>query len=73
VTADYDYDLTQDKWETLKSLRSAATMERAVNRSALAALIGLGLAAMNAEAAVLTPAGRKVLVRGSSRLLDVTA
>jgi hypothetical protein len=73
VIAEFDNELTRDQWETLKSLRGAATKERPVDRSALTALIGLGLAAMNADVAVLTAAGRKVLVRGSSRLLDVAA
>jgi hypothetical protein len=73
MAAEFDYDLTRDQWETLKSLRGAAKTARPMDRSAVAALIDLGLAAVNAEVAVLTAAGRKVLVRGSSRLLDVAA
>jgi hypothetical protein len=36
-------------------------------------LLALGLAAMSSELPVITAKGRKVLVRGSSRLWDVAA
>ena len=45
-----------------------------MNRFAIESLIALGLVAMNGDVPVITPNGRKVLVRGSSwLLLDLAA
>ena len=66
---EFDYDLTPDQWETLKALRTPASRHRRMSRYTIDGLIALGLAAMNGDAPALTPNGRKVLVRGSSRLL----
>jgi hypothetical protein len=71
MNAEIDYDLTRDQWETLKALRAPEC--RALNRSALKQLIALQLAAMGEDFPVITPRGRKVLVRGSCRLLDLAA
>jgi hypothetical protein len=68
-----DYDLTRDQWETLKKLRVPASRLSALNQIVLDDLLALGLAAMSSELPVITPKGRKVLVRGSSRLWDVAA
>jgi len=73
MNAEFDYDLTPDQWETLKALRAPALQGRALNRLVVDELIALQLAAMGADLPVITPRGRKVLVRGSSRLLDVAA
>jgi hypothetical protein len=73
MDADIDYDLTPDQWETLKALRPPARDRRATNSPVLAQLIALDLAAMRGGLPVITPRGRKVLVRGSCRLLDVAA
>jgi hypothetical protein len=73
MDAEIDYELTRDQWEALKALRTPATECRALNRSVLAPLIALGLAGMSGDLPVITPMGRKVLVRGSSKLLDVAA
>jgi hypothetical protein len=73
MNAEFDYDLTPDQWEVLKALRVPAPERRGTNRSVLEALIALGLAAMKDDVPVITPRGRKVLVRGSSRLLDLAA
>ena len=73
MNAESDYDLTPDQWEALKALRTPAPKFRAVNRSVLVQLIALDLAAMREDLPVLTPRGRKVLVRGSPRLWDVAA
>jgi hypothetical protein len=73
MDAEIDYELTRDQWEALKALRAPATECRALNRSVLAQLTALGLAGMNGDLPVITPMGRKVLVRGSSKLLDVAA
>jgi hypothetical protein len=66
-------DLTPDQWETLKSLRPRLPECRALSRSVVAELIALDLAAMRGDLPVITARGRKVLVRGSCRLLDVAA
>jgi hypothetical protein len=68
-----DYDLTRDQWETLKKLRVPASRLSALNQFVLDELLSLGLATMSSELPVITPKGRKVLVRGSSRLWDVAA
>jgi hypothetical protein len=73
MDADIDHDLTPDQWETLKALRSTVPARPAPNRSALAQLIALGLATMRGDLPVITRSGRKVLVRGSCRLLDLAA
>jgi ribosomal protein S19E (S16A) len=68
-----DYDLTPGQWETLKSLRRTAFDRRALNKVVLQQLVELGLAELVDGSPVLTSTGRKVLVRGSSSLLDVAA
>jgi hypothetical protein len=73
MNAEFDYDLTPDQWEALKALRAPAVKSRALNRFILDGLIALGLATPGGEFPVLTPRGRKVLIRGSSRLWDVAA
>jgi hypothetical protein len=74
MNAELDYDLTLDQWETLKALRTPAPERRALSRFVLEQLVALGLAAMNDGVPLITPWGRKVLIRGSSRLLlDVAA
>jgi hypothetical protein len=73
MNAELDYDLTPDQWEVLKALRAPAPERRAMSRFVLEALIALELAAIRDNLLVITPRGRKVLVRGSSRLLDVAA
>ncbi len=71
MSAEIDHDLTADQWEALKMLRLPTSRRRALNRFAVERLIALQLAALIDEQPVITPQGRKVLVRGSSRLLDV--
>ncbi len=73
MTAELDYDLTPAQWDTLKSLRSTVFGRGAVNRLTLYQLVGLRLAELVDGSPVLTPMGRKVLVRGSSSLLDLAA
>jgi hypothetical protein len=73
MNAELDYDLTPDQWEVLKALRAPAPERRAMNRFVLEALIALELAAISDNLPVITARGRRVLVRGSSRLLDVAA
>ena len=73
MNAEFDYDLTPDQWETLKALRVPVAKAGALRRSVVDQLVALELAAMRDDLPVITPTGRKVLVRGSSRLLDVAA
>lgn len=71
---EFDYELTPNQWETLKALRSPATSIPRMNRFAIESLIALGLVATRNDSPALTPQGRKVLVRGSSQLLqDIAA
>ncbi len=73
MNAESDYELTPDQWETLKALRISAREGRRLNAVVVDQLVALGLAVINNGTAALTREGRKVLVRGSSRLLDVAA
>jgi hypothetical protein len=73
MNTEVDYDLTPDQWEALKALRAPSLKARALNRYVLEDLIALGLAAMSDDLPVITRSGRNVLVRGSTRLLDVAA
>lgn len=67
---DFDYELTHGQWETLKALRSSTSERPQVNRPTVESLIALGLVALHNDVPAITPRGRKVLVRGSSRLLQ---
>ena len=73
MNAELDCELTPDQWETLKALRVPAPERRSVNGPVFNELMALGLAAISDEGAKITDWGRKVLVRGSSRLWDVAA
>jgi hypothetical protein len=73
MNTEIDYDLTPDQWETLKALRVPASGFPALNRFVVEQLIALHLAAMRDNLPIITSAGRKALIRGSSRLLDVAA
>ena len=73
MNTELDHDLTPDQWETLKALRTPVSMPRRLNRHVLESLVRLELAEMHGDFPAITAKGRKVLVRGSSRLLDVAA
>lgn len=73
MNAEFEQELTPDQWETLKALRIPARERRRLNGMIVEQLVALGLAVIDSGAAKLTLAGRKVLVRGSSRLLDLAA
>ena len=70
---DFDYDLTSDQWETLKALRAPAQAAHSRIRYTLDSLVALDLVSVDGDVPVLTARGRRVLIRGSSRLLDVAA
>ena len=73
MNAELDYDLTPDQWETLKALRMPASARRALNRAAFDELVALELATTSDGLPRITPTGRRVLIRGSSKLLDLAA
>lgn len=68
-----DCDLTFDQWETLKALRAPAPAARTRARHVLESLVALDLVSIDDSLPVITARGRRVLIRGSSRLLDVAA
>jgi hypothetical protein len=73
MNADQDCDLTPDQWDTLKMLRVPIPKPFAVNRFVLEELVALCLVAISDNLPVITPRGRKVLIRGSARLWDLAA
>jgi hypothetical protein len=70
---DLDFDLSWDQWEALKALRSPVSRDRLLKAYVVEGLVKLGLVAVGDGVPVMTPVGRKVLVRGSCRLLDLAA
>jgi ribosomal protein S19E (S16A) len=68
-----DYDLSAGQWETLKALRAPVSRLAALNRFVLEDLTALGLVTNTDNVPVITPSGRRALIRGSSRLWDVAA
>jgi ribosomal protein S19E (S16A) len=66
---EFEHELTPDQWKALKNLRNPASRPERMNRFVIDDLITLGLVAMNHGVPMITPKGRKVLVRGSSLLL----
>ena len=73
MNAELDYDLSPDQWETLKALRGGATQRRAPSPWLIEQLVALDLATVNDHGPAITPIGRKVLIRGSSRLWEDVA
>jgi hypothetical protein len=68
-----DYNLRPDQWETLKALRVPASRPSAFSQFVIEDLVALGLVAIRDNMTLITPTGRKALIRGSSRLWDVAA
>jgi len=69
-----EFELRPDQWDALKALRAPAANPSRLNRFAVESLITLGYVALRGDSFALTPAGRKVLIRGSSQLLlDIAA
>jgi len=73
MNTELDYDLSPDQWEALKALRAGATQRRAPSPFVVAELVAFGLAAVEGDRPYITPMGRKVLIRGSSRLWEDVA
>jgi hypothetical protein len=70
MNEEFDYDLTPSQWEALKALRTPAAKLPRMSRYAIDSLVALGLAVIHDEVPVITAKGRKVLIRGSSLLLQ---
>ncbi len=73
MAAELDYDLTPDLWEALKAIRRPVCERRGLRVSAVQQVLQLHLADEIDGAPVRTALGRKVLIRGSSSLLDLVA
>jgi hypothetical protein len=73
MSNDVDFDLSPDQWEALRALRNPVSNGRLSKAYLLDSLIKLGLVVVDEGVPAMTPTGRKVLVRGSCRLLDVAA
>jgi hypothetical protein len=70
MNEEFDYELTPSQWEALKALRTPTSRLPRMSRYTIDGLIALELAAMNGDAPAITAKGRKVLIRGSSLLLQ---
>ncbi len=73
MSNDVDFDLSPDQWEALRTLRNPLSTGRLSKSYVVEGLVELGLVAINDGVPAITPTGRKVLVRGSCRLLDLVA
>jgi len=73
MSNDFDFELAPDQWEALRTLRNPLSNGRLAKSYLVEGLVELGLVAINDGVPAITPAGRKVLVRGSCRLLDLVA
>jgi hypothetical protein len=73
MSHDPDLDLSPDQWETLKALRGPIVRLNKVNKFVCDELARLGLVSVTEGGPSLTRNGRRVLVRGSCRLLDLAA
>lgn len=70
---DFDFDLSPEQWEALRALRNPPSNGRLSKAYLLDGLVKLGLVVVNDGVPAMTSTGRKVLVRGSCRLLDLVA
>ena len=73
MSNDVDFDLSPDQWEALKALRNPVSNGRLSKAYIVEGLVKLGLVVVSDGVPSITPTGRKVLVRGSCRLLDLVA
>ncbi|MCP3401564.1 hypothetical protein [Bradyrhizobium sp. CCGB20] len=73
MSNDIDFDLSPDQWEALKALRNPVSNGRLSKAYIVEGLVKLGLVVVSDSVPSITPTGRKVLVRGSCRLLDLVA
>jgi hypothetical protein len=73
MSNDFDFDLSPDQWEALKALRKPVSNGRPAKAYVVESLVQLGLVVVDDGVPAMTPGGRKALVRGSCRLLDLAA
>jgi hypothetical protein len=73
MSNDFDFDLSPDQWEVLKALRNPVSNGRLSKVYVVQSLVELGLVTLDDGFPAMTPVGRKALVRGSCRLLDLAA
>jgi hypothetical protein len=73
MSSDFDFDLSSDQWEALKALRNPVARELLLKGYVVEGLVRLGLVSIRDGLPSMTQTGRKVLVRGSCRLLDLAA
>ncbi|MHB0768842.1 hypothetical protein [Bradyrhizobium sp. 5.13L] len=73
MSNDVDFDLSPEQWEALRTLRNPASNGRPSRAHLVESLVKLGLVVVNDGVPEMTAIGRKVLVRGSCRLLDLVA
>ncbi|PSO16117.1 hypothetical protein [Bradyrhizobium sp. MOS003] len=73
MSNDIDFDLSPDQWEALRTLRNPVSGGRLSKAYLIESLVKFGLVVVNDGVPVMTPTGRKALVRGSCRLLDLAA
>jgi hypothetical protein len=73
MSNDVDFDLSPDQWEALRALRNPASNGRLSKAYLIESLVKLGLVVVADGLPEMTPTGRRVLVRGSCRLLDLVA
>ena len=73
MNSELDYDLSPEQWQTLKALRAGAAQRRVLSSFIVEQLVALGLAVVGGDGPAITPVGRKVLIRGSSRLWEDVA
>ena len=73
MSNDVDFDLSPDQWEALRTVRNPTSYGRPSKAYLIESLVKLGLVVVNNGVPAMTPTGRKVLVRGSCRLLDLVA
>jgi hypothetical protein len=73
MSNDVDFDLSSDQWEALRALRNPVSNGRLSKAYVVKSLVELGLVVVDDGVPAMTPVGRKALVRGSCRLLDLAA
>lgn len=73
MNVDIEQELSHDQWETLKALRMPPHRRPRLSSFVTDQLIALGLAFAVDGVAMISANGRRVLVRGSCRLLDLAA
>ena len=72
VDSDIDLILDRSQWEMLKVLGAPDADQRPVDKLAIERLVAAKLAEMRDGVPIITPMGRKAVVRGSPSLWDTS-